>query len=119
MGSKLFTSFGSNGRGHVHVDDITKQQLAQTVNEQAARLTQQDQWIKAIGRVLITIVTVPHAVRYEENGALVVAASALADVVAGTQLKLEQGDGLLRLTVHAPATDLPGPARIVVPGGGL
>lgn len=119
MGSKLFTPFGSNWRGHVHVDDVSKAQLARTVNEQAARLTQQDEWIKAIGRVPITIVTVPHAVRHEENGALVIAASALADVAAGTQLKLEQGDGLLRLTVHAPTADLPGPARIVVPGGGL
>jgi len=118
MGSgKLFTPFGSNGRGHVHINDVSKAQLAQTVNEQAARLTQQGEWIKAIGRVLITIVTAPHAVRHDEDGALVVSAAALADVPAGTQLKLDQGDGLLRLTVHPPAADLTGPSRIIVPGG--
>ena len=117
MGSgKLYTPFGSNGKGHVHVDDVSKRQLAQTINEQAARLHQQDERIKAIGRILITIVTVPYAVRHDEDGALVVTAAALADVPAGTQLKVEQGDGLLRLTVHPPAADLPGPSRIIVPG---
>lgn len=96
----LFTPFDAKvNHRHVHLSDVSKAQLAKTVNEQAETIQRLDQSVKVLGRILLAIARTPDSLR-TEAGTVVVAALAITDVQAGTQLLMETlPNGDVRLAV--------------------
>ena len=114
----LFTPFRSNGHRHLHIDDVTKDQLARTVNEQAARIKEQDAHIRRLGRVLIAIALEPEALRYL-TGEVYLDGGAIEKVSKGMSLVFTpRPNGGLTMAVVGPEpkTDIEVP-RILVPPG--
>lgn len=102
-------------RPFVHIADVSKEQLARTVNEQAERIRQLDRHKNVLGRVLIAITQEPEAFRYRD-GQVVIDQAALDMVKTGTQLTMDQTGAGLVLAVIPALVEAEEPPRILVPG---
>ena len=102
MKHKLFTPFRSNApRQHVHISDISKEQLAKACNEQAATITRLDHHVKTMARILCAITLEPEAFHYTD-GIVSIDVTALKKVLEGTQLHCDQADRGLVLRATPP-----------------
>lgn len=102
----------------VRYDQVSKRQLARTVNEQAQRIRVLDEHVKAMSSVLIAITAHPEAFRGEPNGGASVDRAAVERVVKGTRLHLTYGaGGRIVLSTSPPAEERIVTPQIEIPAG--
>ena len=78
----------------VPFDQVSKRQLARTVNEQSRRILQLDEQIKAMSQIMIAVALNPEAFQPAVNGRIFVSKAALERVKGGARVIVQrQSDG--------------------------
>ena len=115
MGHRII---GPNNR-HVHVSQISKAQMAKTINAQTRRIQQLDEHVKASCRLLITLALYPDSFTLTPGGHVEIDRVAVESIKAGTELTIEAREAAVRIVAklpeeRPPVIDVP---EIIVPPG--